>query len=342
MKKKACLCCVPQLLLAHILFFLNLLHTTESIKSPNALTFPNTIHHHQITNDPPSFFLSNFVTLQDIQKLVNNTPPDCYQPDGLLLQTCSLTQLYNKQNNANNHTVNIETTDIFQQIDNKISALLDMPVDFIEEGYLKRYQPGFQFHNIHLDQHVATMRPRRLVSIIIYLDADQSPGSGATIFPLARNRTIPLNTITQEVEPDNSRDSSVSLTQNDDDDGDIDVHAYNVALNTNHKAMRSREFYAIGAGSSIYRRARKMCKEGFGVSPFSPGDAVLFYNFYEKNGQESIRTVHGPCGVLDGKLGRPKNILVKSITDGNVRGVRRQQAEAALAGKLSEEWRLGV
>ena len=30
--------------------------------------------------------------------------------------------LYNKQNNANNHTVNIETTDIFQQIDNKISA----------------------------------------------------------------------------------------------------------------------------------------------------------------------------------------------------------------------------
>ena len=83
-----------------------------------------------------------------------------------------------------------------------------------------------------------------------------------------------------------------------------------------------------------------MCKEGKGISPMQPGDALLFYNFHLPNFKESIRGVHGACGI--GKEGKTKHILVKLVTDGNVRGVRRQQAEEAIAGQRPEEWRAGV
>ena len=52
----------------------------------------------------------------------------------------------------------------------RIGALLGVPPAHIEHGYVQRYAAGFAMHNLHLDHNPASMRPRRVASLIVYLD----------------------------------------------------------------------------------------------------------------------------------------------------------------------------
>lgn len=73
-----------------------------------------------------------------------------------------------------------------QALNAKIATLVGMPEEHIEEGYFTVYVPGHELSSLHLDNHHALMWPPRVVSLIFYLNGEESGVvGGRTVFPLS-------------------------------------------------------------------------------------------------------------------------------------------------------------
>jgi hypothetical protein len=243
------------------------------------------------------FLLHDFVSPEEIELLkATTTAENCWERQSRSHRTCLLEE-----------NQRISQSALMQSIDARIGNLFEssIPIAHIEEGYLQSYDPGFTMHNLHLDQNPANMSPRRIASVIVYLDA-QPVGSGATVFPLLRSEGGRL--------------------------GDWDA-----MLNGGHDAMHERDFFPAatlrdgrkrpGKGEDIFALAMESCAassdtsavSGSSVQPVA-GAALVFFNFLNLDadrGRETIRAVHGSCPLLPSAPS--KNVLVKMVCDGPVR-----------------------
>lgn len=276
----------------------------------------------QLSLSPSMYIIPNFVSDTEIQSIFQilgsfhwRRKRSCWEPQAEGHDTCML-----------EGRPDIAFSSIFTLIDERLSALTGFSLDQIEDGYLQRYSSSFAMHNLHLDQNPSHMQPRRMLSVLIYLDTQPSPLSGATVFPLITflNSTSPV--------PSSTSSSSRGI-ENEDSEFSASPHPWSLEklesvigewdakLEQGHVDMQERDFFAQGRGANIFRLAEDMCAAGHGVHP-QRGSLLLFYNF-DDNEKETIRGIHGSCPL---PIGAPtKHVLVKMLCDGKVRSVPKRE-----------------
>ena len=111
---------------------------------------------------PRMALLRGFVSAAEAAALVRATAADrsCWEAQGDAHATCLLEEL----------GPDAAARAALARVDARIGALLGVPPAHIEHGYVQRYAAGFAMHNLHLDHNPASMRPRRVASLIVYLD----------------------------------------------------------------------------------------------------------------------------------------------------------------------------
>ena len=212
----------------------------------------------------------------------------------------------------------LASSPLMQEIDRRVSEAFQVNVSHLEHGYLQEYRPGYEPHNVHLDQGEA-MVPARTASAIVYLD-DQPVGSGHTVFPLARLRgELETAQIAEFGRTSLRAARAVWETLRGERALEEGVGLWNPKLRAGR--ITSRFFKPHGYGASLFQLGADHCARGLGVRP-TRGTALFFEGRSAgTNGGERAETIeaaHGSCG-LPAHGTAPKRVLVKLACDGEVR-----------------------